>query len=157
MRHSTIACILLVILPYLGVPIAAYFTTRPANEAWYDTLSKPSWAPPKWTYPVVWTIIYGAIGVASYIVWEHDGGAGAWVIYALQLLLNWPWPAIFFGLKDLKLALLEIVLLFVACVVCGIVFGFIDYVALVLFIPYWLWMMWLLPTSYSIWKRNPKA
>jgi len=157
MRHSVIACIFLVLLPFVGAPIAAYFTTRPENEKWYDKLTQPKWAPPKWLYPVAWTIIYGCIGVASYIVWEHEAGAGAWVIYALQLLLNWPWPAIFFGLKDLKLAFLDIALLFLACILNGIVFGTIDYVALLLFIPYWLWMSVLVPTTYFVWKHNPKA
>jgi len=93
-------------------------------------------------------------------VWEQEAeatGTGAWVFYAIQLLLNWPWPAIFFGLKDLKLAFMDIALLFLACILNGIMFGIIDYVALLLFIPYWLWMSVLVPTTYFVWKHNAQA
>ena len=45
--------------------------------AWYETLSKPSWTPPDWAFPVVWSILYlfmadrGMAGLAT-------GGAGPW-------------------------------------------------------------------------------
>lgn len=31
------------------------------DSAWYDSLAKPSWQPPRWVFPVVWPPLYGAI------------------------------------------------------------------------------------------------
>ena len=33
--------------------------------AWYDGLRKPSWVPPKWAFPVVWTILFIMMAVAG--------------------------------------------------------------------------------------------
>ena len=34
----------------------------------FDSLQKPALAPPSWLFPVVWTILFLIMGVASYIV-----------------------------------------------------------------------------------------
>lgn len=36
----------------------------------FDSLQKPALAPPSWLFPVVWTILFLMMGVASYLVAE---------------------------------------------------------------------------------------
>ena len=40
---------------------------------WYQELRRPSWTPPNWAFPLVWSILYIAIGVAGWLVWEARG------------------------------------------------------------------------------------
>lgn len=56
--------------------------------------------PPPSFFCIVWTILYICMGYASYLVW-HEGQEEnqAWLpltLYAIQLLLNWAWPVIFY-------------------------------------------------------------
>eukprot|EP01032_Pedospumella_encystans_P039032 gene39032-biopygen32561 len=40
---------------------------------WYENLRKPGWTPPKWAFPVVWSILYVMIGYAGWLVWTTVG------------------------------------------------------------------------------------
>ncbi|WP_299394012.1 TspO/MBR family protein, partial [Pelagibius sp.] len=45
--------------------------TAPALETWYPTLVKPDWTPPNVVFPVAWSLIFLAIGIAAWLVWKH--------------------------------------------------------------------------------------
>ena len=71
----------------------------------FKILKKPSWCPPVPAFPIVWTILYGLMGYASYIVWTYGGWEaqkGPLMVYGLQLGLNLLWPVLFFKAKKLK-------------------------------------------------------
>ena len=68
----------------------------------------------------MWTALYCAMGVASYLVWREGGGlraqAGPLALYALQLALNFAWTPLFFKLHRPDLATYEITGERVCCV-----------------------------------------
>lgn len=74
----------------------------------YKTLKKPSWSPPNWLFGPVWTVLYGAMGYASWLVWKNGAGALPLGLYALQAVLNYAWSPIFFGAHDITFALADI-------------------------------------------------
>ncbi|CAB3232515.1 unnamed protein product [Arctia plantaginis] len=98
------------------------------DKSWYDNLNKPSWNPPKYVFGPAWTVLYSSMGYASYLVYEECGGFTdeavlPLALYGGQLLLNWAWTPIFFGLKDFKLALIEISVLTGAATATAISFA----------------------------------
>lgn len=87
-----------VVLPTVGaVIIGELIANRPHNYDWYNkTLKKPSYTPPYWMFPPVWTVIYTCMGISSYLIFEQGGFAAPLpvILYGTQLLLNWIWPLI---------------------------------------------------------------
>ena len=88
--------------------------TAPSIGGWYATLLKPAWTPPNWVFGPVWSLLYLAMAVAAWLVWRQVGfprAASALNLFALQLVLNVCWSAIFFGAHRPGLAFAEILLL----------------------------------------------
>jgi tryptophan-rich sensory protein len=81
---------------------------------WYSLLIKPTWAPPGWLFGPVWTILYVVIaltyGAVFYKAWT---GKLSWAValpFALNLIFNFAFTPIQFGLKNNLLATLDILL-----------------------------------------------
>ena len=65
----------------------------------------------------------------------------AYVLFAAQMLLNAGWSYLFFGLHMTGLALVVLLGLFIISIWMARVFNGIDRKAMLLVIPYLLWMM----------------
>ena len=83
----------------LTVGALAALLSREGME-YYKSMYKPLLAPPSWVFPVVWTILYVLMGLASYLVYTSAASPErirrAMTAYALQLAANFIWPLIFF-------------------------------------------------------------
>lgn len=87
---------------------------------WYETLRKPSWTPPKWAFPVVWSLLYVGIAYAGWSIWTLAGWSLPLVFWSLQIVFNAAWSWLFFGLRRMDLALGDIAALWVS-ILCFIV------------------------------------
>jgi tryptophan-rich sensory protein len=74
--------------------------------------------------------------------------------YGAQLLLNFAWSPLFFYFKLLKLAAVEIVVLWVAIAITMVKFQQVDYVAAALFIPYIIWVTFATVLTLTIAALN---
>lgn len=81
---------------------------------WYSHLMKPSWAPPSWLFGPVWTVLYVIIaytfGTVFYKVFTKEL---PWIValpFVLNLVFNFIFTPIQFGLKNNLLAAVDIVL-----------------------------------------------
>jgi len=45
--------------------------------AWYAALAKPAWNPPNAIFAPVWSVLYGLMAVAAWLVWRRAGFSGA--------------------------------------------------------------------------------
>ncbi len=138
--------------------LGAIFTT-PAIPTWYASLNKPAFNPPNWVFFPVWTTLYALMGIAAFLVWRrglHERRVRvALVFFAIQLILNFAWTFIFFGLYSLFGAVIAIVLLWLAIVVNIVAFWRISKVAGALLIPYILWVSFAGLLNVSVWMLNP--
>ncbi|NNL19685.1 MAG: tryptophan-rich sensory protein [Boseongicola sp.] len=121
---------------------------------WYDQLEKPSWNPPKWLFPLAWTILYIAMSVAAARVAPQSGSAYALAFFALQIALNTLWTPIFFGLRRMRAAFIVIIFLWLAVAACLALFWQIDLIAGLLFAPYLMWVSAAGALNYSVWQLN---
>ena len=112
---------------------------------WYSTLIKPSWAPPSWLFGPVWTVLYiiitisfGKVFYKAFITKEL-----AMIValpFVLNLIFNFAFTPLQFGLKNNLLAAIDIVLVLATLIWALIViwphFRWIAYAN----IPYFLWV-----------------
>jgi len=81
---------------------------------WYSQLIKPAWAPPSWLFGPVWTVLYIIVAVTyCTVLYEAFAGELSWLValpFALNLIFNFAFTPIQFGLKNNLLATLDILL-----------------------------------------------
>jgi tryptophan-rich sensory protein len=157
-KNGVLSLVIALLLPVLG-GIAVGMVTGRSVKTWYSTLEKPAWNPPNWIFAPVWTVLYGMMGFASWLVWrsQPDRQAGArnalsW--YGLQLGLNYLWSIIFFGFRRPGLALLEIGMLWSTIIVTLIKFARINGLAMGLLVPYQLWVTFAAALNATVWQLN---
>jgi tryptophan-rich sensory protein len=147
-----------VLAAFVAANIAAAMTGgffRPG--AWYASLSKPSWNPPNWLFAPAWTVLYAMIAYAGYVFWlsaPPEARALPIAIYAVQLLLNAGWSALFFGAKRMDLALIDAILMWIAILATIVAFYPYAPTASFLLVPYLLWVAFATALNYSLLRRN---
>jgi translocator protein len=137
--------------------IGTIFTSS-AIPTWYAHLIKPSFSPPNWLFGPVWTLLYLLMGISLYLIWKKEVKSQkvreAIKIFAIQLVLNALWSPIFFGAKNLLLALVVIILMWVFILKTILVFGKIDKTASYLLYPYIVWVSFASILNFSVWILN---
>lgn len=130
------------ILPLAVGSIAGIFTAQAIPE-WYASLNRPSFNPPSGIFGPVWTTLYVLMGISLFLIWKQDPSAkrnSAMVIFFIQLLLNFCWTFLFFYFKEIGLALIEIIILWITILLMIISFYKVKPVAAYINIPYILWV-----------------
>ncbi|MBT3412909.1 MAG: tryptophan-rich sensory protein [Candidatus Jacksonbacteria bacterium] len=125
---------------------------------WYATLTKPALNPPSWVFGPVWTTLYALMGIAAFLIWKQGWekkevkiALGA---FGAQLVLNTLWSIMFFGLQNPGLALINILLLWLAIIWTMVGFYKISKPAMYLLVPYILWVSFATYLNYALWTLN---
>jgi len=81
---------------------------------WYQSLVKPTWAPPAWLFGPAWTILYTLIaisfGVVFYKTLKKQLPSKIALPFVLNLIFNFIFSPIQFGLQNNLLAAIDIIL-----------------------------------------------
>ena len=124
----------------------------------YGAMVKPPLSPPGWVFPVVWSILYLLMGLASWRVWKGDATMDqkrkALGLYATQLFLNLLWPIVFFRWQLFLAALILLIGLWVLIFLTIRAFSKIDEKAADLLIPYLLWVSFAVYLNFGIFLLN---
>jgi tryptophan-rich sensory protein len=149
----------IVVVICLVVGYVSGMVTRTSITTWYPTLVKPSFNPPNWIFAPVWTSLYVMMGVAAGFIWNQITTQKAAVTKALQfftiqLVLNALWSYLFFGLHNLMLATIEVVLLWLMIFETYSQFAKINKTASYLMLPYLAWVSFASVLTASIWWLN---
>ena len=125
---------------------------------WYAALNKPVFSPPNYLFGPVWTILYILMGISVALIWEKglktEKIREAMFLFGVQLLLNAIWSPIFFGVKNLFLALIVIILMWIFILKTILAFWKIKKVSAYLLVPYLAWVSFATLLNFSIWFLN---
>ena len=141
----------------LGVSTIGGAITRASVSEWYQGLTKPSFTPPDWTFTPVWISLFLLMGVSAWLVWRRTGfahGAVPLACFAVQLALNLAWSILFFGVRSVGWALIEIVVLWIVVLMTAITFYRVSRPAGLLLVLYLLWLFFAIALNVSIWRLN---
>jgi len=149
-------CISALICLFAGV-IGSFFTYS-AIPGWYAALNKPFFTPPGWLFAPVWTALYIMMGASAYLIWkkrkESSEAVKGLIVFAVQLVLNAMWSVVFFGYKDIFFALLIIIFLWALIMACIIQFNKLSRNAMLLLVPYIVWVSFAALLNAAIWLLN---
>lgn len=127
----------------------------PTGE-WYKGLTKPSWTPPNWLFPIAWTLLYIGIAIAGWRVAGTNDPATttALAFWALQIVLNCLWTPVVFGAHRLKAGVIVIIAMWLAILLTAIFMFRADQVAGLLFVPYLVWVSYASALNIALWRMN---
>ena len=118
--------------------------TGPSVRTWYPKLTSPALTPPAWIFGGVWPALFILMGIGLYLVWKkgfkQKNVKAALNIFFVQLFLNILWSVVFFGLHDLFLSSIEILLLWASIIGTMVFFYRVSKPAAYMLIPYILWV-----------------
>ena len=127
---------------------------------WYSQLIKPCWAPPGWVFGPVWTILYAVIAVTfGAVFYKAFAKRLPWrcaLPFALNLVFNFAFTTLQFGLRNNYLAALDILLVLATLVwAMAAAYRQMKWVAFAN-IPYLLWVIFASILQWTITYLNAR-
>jgi tryptophan-rich sensory protein len=115
-----------------------------STYSWYKKLKKPSWAPPSWLFGPVWTFLYILIAVSFgkvfLMTFAGEVSLAIALPFILNLIFNFIFTPIQFGLRNNLLAAADIVLVWTTLAWSMIVIYPITPWVVYLEVPYIIWV-----------------
>ncbi len=113
-------------------------------DAWYYNLKKPSWTPSGRTIGTIWSILYPLIIISfiyvCYLYSIEKINGLVLSIFIVNIIANLSFTPLFFGLKNLYLSSLDI-LIVLGTIIASITLMFpISIFVVVLQLPYLIWV-----------------
>lgn len=157
MKRKLLLWVKSIAVPLLTGLFAAVLTRNGMND--FAKLDQPPLSPPAWLFPIVWTILYVLMGMAYYLVQqaeEKDPSQqrekdNATVLYGLQLMINFFWPILFFGLNWYFVSFLWIIFLWIILLWTIFQFRKISKKAAYLLLPYFIWVTFAAYLNFGVW------
>jgi tryptophan-rich sensory protein len=111
---------------------------------WYSQLAKPSWAPPSWLFGPVWSFLYILIalsfGKVFVMMWQKRLTFLVTLPFILNLIFNFAFTPLQFGLKNNILASLDIILILGTLIWAMVaIYPHVRWIAYIQ-VPYLLWV-----------------
>ena len=143
-----------------GVAAVGEWFTASSVKTWYPRLRKPPGTPPSWVFGPVWSALYLLMGTAAWLVWQQRHRQHVSLPLGLffgQLFLNAAWSFIFFGTRRPGLAVVEIMILFLAILLTAVTFSTYSRNAFWLMTPYLAWVGYATYLNFGLWRLNRGA
>lgn len=143
-------------IPLLVGAVASFFTRD--SMAKFEALAQPPLSPPSIAFPIVWTILYLLMGIASYNISQSSADENvkqnALAIYVISLVFNLFWPIIFFRLEMRLFAIIWILALFILVISYSAKYYRISRYDGIMSLPYILWLAYATYLNIAIYAIN---
>lgn len=138
-RRQLLICIA---IPLAVGGVSAWLSQERMNT--FAVFDKPPLSPPGWLFPVVWTLLFVLMGLATYLVLmsaqPQQAINRALRLYGIQLGVNFFWSIFFFNLSLYLFSFLWLILLWLLILATIVRFYHISQTAGYLMLPYLLWV-----------------
>lgn len=123
-------------------------------DSWYDELVKPPFTPPRWVFPVAWSLLYILIAWAAARLAILPGTGFVLALWSAQIALNTLWTPVFFGARKPDWGLGVMAALWVVVAVMAIAAFWHDLLAGMVFLAYLGWLSFAAVLNLHIWQDN---
>ncbi|MCQ2468712.1 MAG: tryptophan-rich sensory protein [Ruminococcus sp.] len=127
-------------------------------SSFYAEIILPSFSPPPFVFPVLWTILYALMGISAHLVWNEKfcpaSKSTAKKLYIAQLSVNFVWSIIFFRFRLPGIAALTAFLLLGLVAAMIVSFRKISIPAAWLNVPYLLWLTFAVYLASGVFFLN---
>ena len=140
-----------------GIGLLSGLLTREGVRLYNIYAAKPPLTPPAWVFPVVWTILFGLMGVSAARISlspPSRAKSRAMAVFFLQLAANVLWSLLFFNLQAYGAAFLWILVLWLLIMGMILAFAQVDRPAALLQLPYLLWVTFAAVLNFMVWLLN---
>ena len=148
-KNKYLSLLILLLVTFIA-PVIGSYVTSVFKEPWYSEIIQPSFNPPSWVFPPVWSTLYVMMSIAIWRVWTVSFNSRILKLYFFHLFFNCIWSIIFFGFHQIGLALINIIVILFFIIILMKEYLKIDKLSFYLMIPYFLWSSFALVLNASI-------
>ena len=148
-KNKYLSLLILLLVTFIA-PVIGSYVTSVFKEPWYSEIIQPSFNPPSWVFPPVWSTLYVMMSIAIWRVWTTFFNSRILKLYFFHLFFNCIWSIIFFGFHQIGLALINIIVILFFIIILMREYFKIDKLSFYLMIPYFLWSSFALVLNASI-------
>ena len=148
-KNKYFSLLIILVITFFASVIGG-FTTTYFKEPWYSEIVLPSFNPPSWVFAPVWTTLYIMMSLAIWRVWIIFFDRKILYIYFWHLFFNATWSIVFFGLHQIELALVNLLIIIFFVIYLTNKYQKLDIKSLFLMVPYLLWILYAFVLNLSI-------
>ena len=148
-KNKYLSLLILLLVTFIA-PVIGSYVTSVFKEPWYSEIIQPSFNPPSWVFPPVWSTLYVMMSIAIWRVWTAFFNSRILKLYFFHLFFNCIWSIIFFGFHQIGLALINIIVILFFIIILMREYLKVDKLSFYLMIPYFLWSSFALVLNASI-------
>ena len=148
-KNKYLSLFLILAITFIASGIGGFVTTT-FKEPWYSEIILPSFNPPSWVFAPVWTLLYILMSIAIWRVWINYFDQKILNIYFVHLFFNGTWSVVFFGFHQIKLALLNLIIILFFIFILMKTYFKKNKLSLYLMLPYFFWSFYALILNFSI-------
>tara|TARA_B100000941_G_scaffold267558_1_gene223576 strand:+ start:1077 stop:1541 length:465 start_codon:yes stop_codon:yes gene_type:complete len=152
-RNSIFSLILILVITFI-VPIVGSYTTSTFKEPWYSQIILPSFNPPSWIFPPVWSLLYFLMSLAIWKIWIKFFDTKLLKIYFIHLFFNSTWSVVFFGFHLIGVALINLIIIIIFILILMKEYFSKDKVSFYLMAPYLVWSSYAFILNITIFYLN---
>ena len=109
-KNKYLSLLLIFLITFIASAIGGFVTTF-FKEPWYSEIILPSFNPPSWVFAPIWTTLYLMMSIAIWKIWINFFDKKILKIYFIHLFFNSTWSVVFFGLHNIGLALINLIIM----------------------------------------------
>lgn len=141
------------ILTYILILLPWFLSSLVGFNNFFNTINTPVFTPPKIFFPIIWTILYVLIAISIFIIKDNLDKKYI-IILIINYIFNQLYNPIFFKLNNLFLSFIDCVFVMITSFLLYKETKRINKVASYFLIPYFLFSIYALVLSFTIFIMN---